>query len=71
MQCYRRFTDKTKMARAVKRRAKVGQSSPDSFIDVPTSRKSARNGECSGSSKTSDQSKRRNSHVLPEQCIIC
>ena len=47
MQCYRRFTDKTKIARADKPGAKRwGQPSPDSFIDVPTS-KSARNVECS------------------------
>ena len=49
----------------------MGQPSPDSFIDVPTSRKSARNVECSSSSKTSDQQKRRNSNVLQEKCIIC
>ena len=35
MLCYRRFTDKTKIARSVKRCAKVGQPSDDSF----TSRK--------------------------------
>ena len=71
MQCLKRFTDKTKIARAVKRCTKVGQPSPDSCIDVHTSRKSARNVECSRSSKTSDQPKRRNSNVLPEQCNIC
>ena len=57
----------TKIARSVKRCAKVGQPSHDSF----TSRKSVRNVECSSCSKTSDQPKRRNSNVLPEQCIIC
>ena len=67
MPCYRRFTDKTKIARSVKRCAKVGQPSHDSF----TSRKSVRNVECSSCSKTSDQPKRRNINVLPEQCIIC
>ena len=55
MSCYRRFTDKTKIARLVKRCAKIGQPSHDSFI----SRKSVRNVECSSSSKTSDQPKRR------------
>ena len=67
MPCYRRFTDKTKIARSVKRCARVGQPSHDSF----TSRKSVRNVECSSCSKTSDQPKRRNINVLPEQCIIC
>ena len=63
MPCYRRFTDKTKIARSVKRCAKVGQPSHDSF----TSRKSVRNVECSSCSKTSDQPKRRNINVLPDQ----
>ena len=75
MPCYRRFTDKTKIARSVKRCAKVGQPNHDSF----TPRKSVRNVECSScsktsdqpKSKTSDQPKRRNINVLPEQCIIC
>ena len=50
MPCYRRFTDKTKIARSVKHCAKVGQPSHDSF----TSKKSVRNVECSSCSKTSD-----------------
>ena len=71
MQCYMRFTNKIKIPREVKRSAKVGQPSPDSFIDVPTSRKSARNVECSSSSQICDQPSRRNRYVLPEQCIMC
>ena len=67
MPCYRRFTDKTKIARSVKRCANIGQPSDNTF----TSRKSVRNVECSSCSKTSDQPKRRNINVLPEQCIIC
>ena len=67
MPCYRRFTDKTKIAKSVKRSAKIGQPIHDSF----TSRKSVRNVECSSCSKTSDQPKRRSINVLPEQCIIC
>ena len=50
MPCYRRFTEKTKIARSVKRCAKVGQPSHDSFIYVHTSRKSVRNVECSSCS---------------------
>ena len=69
--CYRRLTDKTKIARSLKHCAKVGQPSHDSVIDVHTSRKCVRNVECSRSRKTSDQPKRRNINVLPEQCIIC
>ena len=64
MQCYRRFTDKTKVAREVKRCTKVGQPSPDSCIDVPTASKSVHNVECSSSNKISDQPKRRNSNVF-------
>ena len=58
MQCCRRLTDKTKIAREIERCAKVGKSSPDSYIDVPTLTKSARNVECSSNSKISDQPKR-------------
>ena len=57
--------------RSVKRCAKIGLPSHDSFIDVHISRKSVRNVECSSSRKTSDQLMRRNISVLPEQCIIC
>ena len=71
MSCYRRFTDKTKIARSVNRCAKVSQPSHDSFIDVHTSSKSVCNVECSISRMTSDEPKRRNVNVLPEQCIIC
>ena len=67
MPCYRRFTDKTKIARSVKCCAKIGQPSNNRF----TSRKSVRNVECSSCSKTSDQPNRRNINVPPEQCIIC
>ena len=68
MPCYRQFTDKTKIARSVKRCAKVGQPSHDSF----TSKKSVRIVECSSCIKTSDQPKRKNNiNALPEQCIIC
>ena len=63
VQCLKRFTDKTKMARAVKRCTKVGQPNPDSCINVPTSRKSARNVECSSSSKTSDHPR--------EETVMC
>ena len=65
---FRRFTEKVKI---VKRCAKVGQPSHDSFIDVHTSRKRVDNVKCSSCSKTSEQPKRRNINVLPEQCIIC
>ena len=68
LQCHRRFTDKTKIASAVKRCAKMGQPSPDKFYWCAFL---TRNVECSGSRKTRDQPKRRNSNVLPEQCIIC
>ena len=43
MPCYRRFTDKIKIARSVKRCAKVSQPSHGSFIDVHTSWESVRN----------------------------
>ena len=36
MQCFRRFTDKTKIASADKRCTKVGEQCSDSFIDVPS-----------------------------------
>ena len=53
MQCYRRFTDKTKIARAVKCCANVSQPSHDSFIDVHTTKKSVCNVECSSCSNVS------------------
>lgn len=71
-QCYRRFTDKTKIERAIKRCAKHSNTNPDDVIATPP-RKSARlssNPSCSASQRQTSASK-RNSCVLPEQCIIC
>ena len=56
---HRLFTYKTKIARSVKRCAKVGLPSHDSCIDVHTSRKSVCNVECSSSRKTSYQLMRK------------
>lgn len=71
IQCYRRFTDKTKIERAVKRCAKLKNTIPDDVIATPP-RKSARLSltPCSAGLKQRSAS-RRNRHVLPEQCIIC
>ena len=71
-QCYRRFTDKTKIEKAIKRCAKQCNTSPDDIIATPPRRcaRLSSSPSCSTGQRQTSAS-RRNSYVLPEQCIIC
>ena len=65
--CFRRFTDKTRIERAVKRCAQQRKTKPEALCTETQPRRSSR----STNSGVEKGEQRKNSYVLPEQCIIC
>ena len=69
-QCYKRFTDKTKIERAKKRCAKLNNSTPgDSRALTPPPRKSSQVSYTENAGCT--QLSRRSMSISPDQCVIC
>ena len=65
--CYRRFTDKTRIKRAAKRCAQQRKTKPEALCTETPPHRSSR----STNSGVEKGEQRKNSYVLPEQCIIC
>ena len=72
MPCYRRFTDKTKIARSVKRCAKLGQPSlvSQAMTFLPQGKVCVMLSVLPVARQFTSQ-REKNINVLPEQCIIC
>lgn len=74
-ECYIRFCDKNRVARAMKQKEKTStqdvkeQSMPKTYSEKRSSARIA--SIVSASASTSSTTERRSIHVLPVQCIVC